>query len=888
MVKQKKSVFLVLLSVITLVLFAFGIYTVLPKPSTVVAAGESIIVTDDFKAEAINALDAYEVSRFVGGKMGDTDNTLGIVPGSSWAAYTDAGDAYITYKITPDIGYSLFNVQFSSTFKIGHQNGRYWYQTSPATGKTPWSANKLGVNAYVYTSTDNKNWSLVYDFNAANGGTETSPYIKDYGFNEFSPSIDLSSSVKNGRDLYVKFFVEHIDSSESPVDNEKTQGIALGNLGLQLYSINITADQSARVYDKVISDDFTETGTVIEKSNVYDYSHVTNHDAYGNINYTQALVPATVLQANLDADDGYIVYKMTADYGKTIDSLIINFEADYGHQGGLYWWQNSRGWSANQLGANLYVDYSYDGVNYTRVYDLNADNGNIITTEGFTTLTPKVDLTDYAEGKTLIYVRLFMEHFTVEELNYSAYTTGIMYNRLGITLSNVTLSVDFAETENPAYSFEEDFTVIGLKEDDGKTCAIETNNVASDRYGQVTYGFVPASSWGATVTAGNAYMIYKLPINGNGTFVNVSSLYFKVKYYLANRNNADLTVTASFDNSDYSVYSYSVKENKVSYSSAIQTLDLDLTDLLSNSAAVNSENLYVKISMLHDSGSFALNELGVYLHGVSVYAEQNFTMMVGASARIKTDSNGLRFTSLIKKSVYDNLVETYGSDNVSVSVLIAPYDYIATHGAFTTENLFGGSVYNVVMPGGASVDGLVNVAAVTSAITTVGAPQGYYAFSGSITDIKDANIDREFVALGIVTCVGESTVNIISDYANGNVKDTARSAAYVGQKAVEDESVSPEDKAVLKAEYLDKANGNATTYTVIHTLFAKSGNVVDISIVNTDSTVGAEVTVTPSTGFSGYTYAATVVNNGITYTSVTEGTVYANGRTVFYVYYLQD
>ncbi len=874
MVKQKR-VFLILLSALMILCLACGVWALLPK--TAVAAGESISITDDFTTEEMSSLDAVEKYHLVG--AGNT--TYGAVPGSTWGEYTDGGDAYLVYKVSPDFGYTLSNVKFTPVFKIGHESGRYWHQANFGV------PNFLGVNILIYTSTDNATWSLVYDFNTANGGTETQPYIANFQEQQFNPELDFSSSVVEGKDLYIKYFIEHIDSSESVVESERTTGIALDDLGSKIFSITITADQVERTFANVISKNFAQPGS-ISSFGIYDYDHIAKDTSTGNSDYP--IIPAAGWGASVDAGTGWFVYKIALKQNQVFNGLAFSLDASVAHR--------SIADAINVDRSNVRVYASTTNTNYVKVFDFCEAKGNANCGEAHweSRTTSKIDLSSFGSDSNVVYVKVELVQMPLSTYypDLSTVPSAIgstdgktNLDRLNALVYGVEIEYDTITLDNPNYFIEETFSLMGLQQSDGKTSAIETSNVVSDNYGHTAFGFIPAAGWGATVNAGTGYMVYAVPLKGNGTFVNLSSLRLSIEYYLANANNADLVVSAGFDGSDYSVYSFSVVDSIVNpYNSTHQMLDLDLTSILSKEGALTAENIYIKITMVHDTASVGLDQLGVRLHGVSIYAEQVFVMNEGASIRIKENSNGLRFTSFISKNVYDNLVDTYGAENVSVSMMIAPYDYIETHGAFTVENLFGGSVYNVVMPGGENVENLVNVGAVSSVVTTAGAPDGFYAFSGSITDIKYDNIDREFVGVGIITYNnGEKDVNIVADYANSDAKKVARSAAYIGQMAVVDDSVIGDHKTILQEQYVDKAFGRETTYTVIHTLFNTSSNITDISIVEETSTIGAEVTVTPSTGFDGYGYVESVEINGVTYTSNITGTVLANGRTVFYIYY---
>lgn len=212
-----------------------------------------------------------------------------------------------------------------------------------------------------------------------------------------------------------------------------------------------------------ISDNFGAGGVKVEDSHVYEYNNVSNHDVNGTINYSEALQPqSTPMQNLVQPGDGYIVYKLSAEEGTTLSKITLDFKALYAHMGGAYWYNAERMSSGqNELGANLYVEISDDNVNYTKIYDLNDENGKWIeqhnphdgggeTPESTAacTLNPKLDLSAYIQNKTEVYVRLYMMHFTTEKTNLiSDWGNGIPYNFVGIRLYSVSIKGSCAAAE---------------------------------------------------------------------------------------------------------------------------------------------------------------------------------------------------------------------------------------------------------------------------------------------------------------------------------------------------------------------------------------------------------------------------------------------------------
>jgi hypothetical protein len=188
-----------------------------------------------------------------------------------------------------------------------------------------------------------------------------------------------------------------------------------------------------------MSDDFTKT--LLEDSNVFESNHVVNHDANNLINYGSCLQPVELFTNNVSPDDGYIVYKLDAGEGKTWTNLSLDIKAMLSHGGGAYWYNSNLQGGSDVLGANIYIDISDTNSNYQRICDLNEANGNWITKHNHNesregaTFNSTVDLTSYALDKQVIYVRIYIMHFTAQEINIPAWgtdTIGFIYLGAGV------------------------------------------------------------------------------------------------------------------------------------------------------------------------------------------------------------------------------------------------------------------------------------------------------------------------------------------------------------------------------------------------------------------------------------------------------------------------
>lgn len=136
-----------------------------------------------------------------------------------------------------------------------------------------------------------------------------------------------------------------------------------------------------------------------------------------------------------------------------------------------------------------------------------------------------------------------------------------------------------------------------------------------------------------------------------------------------------------------------------------------------------------------------------------------------ASTRISTTNSGLRFkTKILKTDLYD-LMAKFGAENVSVGTLIAPADKLGeqklTH-AFGTVNVDYIDVKADVNTPFAEID-------------------GYLVYAGSISNIKQKNLDREFTAVGYISYVKNGETVYIYSETGG-----CRSVDYVATAALND------------------------------------------------------------------------------------------------------
>ena len=230
--------------------------------------------------------------------------------------------------------------------------------------------------------------------------------------------------------------------------------------------------------------------------------------------------------------------------------------------------------------------------------------------------------------------------------------------------------------------------------------------------------------------------------------------------------------------------------------------------------------------------------LGVFL-GVgnikveSAYADANsyvasFVMQYGASVRVKDSSgedNGIRFTAEMVEDYYNG---TRQLKDVSYGVFIMPATYRTVYGELNEENLL--SVYDWIALDGELEYGDVGRQRIANVeyeeLQKDKDSDEVYYLRGSLVNVKETNLDREFVGRAYVKYkVGESYTYDLADWSNNNPSENTRSITFVAQSALEDEdsTLSSSGEEFLKTKYLDKASALFTEISTVDEFLAIEG-----------------------------------------------------------------
>ena len=276
----------------------------------------------------------------------------------------------------------------------------------------------------------------------------------------------------------------------------------------------------------------------------------------------------------------------------------------------------------------------------------------------------------------------------------------------------------------------------------------------------------------------------------------------------------------------------------------------------------------------------------------------SLTMKEGAAVRLKdlenpeNSRNGLRFTALFNRRVYEKLEELDAAyDNVSVNygMLIVPYDYIQSKGELTVANIFGeNAIYYIdgvtpAVAGRTKIGGWNHLDLPEEDDDT--RTKEIYC---SIINISKSQLTREWVGVSYIQYTEDG---VSQYYMTEALYENARSMVYVAQKALRDTKItlSDDQKTWLTnnyTEYEKTENGVTVSipdkkyrYTVNHILVDPLGNETikettefDAKLINTEVSAADQQKT-----YEGYTLD--------TSRTVSSDIIYANHRTALNYYY---
>ena len=267
------------------------------------------------------------------------------------------------------------------------------------------------------------------------------------------------------------------------------------------------------------------------------------------------------------------------------------------------------------------------------------------------------------------------------------------------------------------------------------------------------------------------------------------------------------------------------------------------------------------------------------------------SMWKGASVRIPDATytlGGLRYTMEMSISDYETLMANVGEGktytSVEFGVFVAPkyYDDAKTianvdnltnaYGWLTEEEKNAGTLYKDSVAGKAGLVQIINTQSTRLTDATNNEEEEVKAFYGSVVNMHEENMLEEYIGVGYIRYTDENDTYYKFATANNNV----RSMTYVAQLAIADKK---DTTGTLNTTYVTPFLATETEYTVDYYFRDESGDYVkDETIKQSESlpsTVGATVDL-EQTVIDGYKGVEAKTQGG---------TVYANGKSTFALYY---
>ena len=326
------------------------------------------------------------------------------------------------------------------------------------------------------------------------------------------------------------------------------------------------------------------------------------------------------------------------------------------------------------------------------------------------------------------------------------------YEQVEITVPKLTLADGSILTD---YTYTTYRPCLGGAVADGATVYYRPNNTESFfAYGTMQNIYIPADyavsfTYGATVMASKAngaitssleVTAYDYNMGGRG--------YASALPYLISSANAFVTTEVIGGASDSATLGVIAKEQGLTVA-MVSDVYFDVTYLDENGdfhsqIVFNGEgcrDVYVVLddtyeTWLVNNEFYNAGEI-VVISADTVIAPGTAALAAGAaSLRLLSSEagSGLRFTTGVSKELYDNLVATYGAENVSLKTAIAPTAYVNEAGAATVEALD-------------ALDHSTNYLLV-EATEFIDESYNAYYFAGSVSNVKDA--DRDFTGIGFI------------------------------------------------------------------------------------------------------------------------------------------
>ena len=267
------------------------------------------------------------------------------------------------------------------------------------------------------------------------------------------------------------------------------------------------------------------------------------------------------------------------------------------------------------------------------------------------------------------------------------------------------------------------------------------------------------------------------------------------------------------------------------------------------------------------------------LNNAKAWLAQSFTMEKGASARIGTDGDGLRFSA--DWSISETAETALKEAGAKYGMIIAPLDSIPENGTIDANSVFGAnSPYYFAREEAVAGKTLIyNIEATTSNIDADEALE----MTGAIINLKTQNFVREYVGrayVAIPTATEGEYEYYFANYYGNDVENNTRSMYYVAQGLIEQNDAN---KATLQTTYIDGYASIATQYAFAYKVNHHYNDSVTTETLwgTLNETVNVADVLEENASF-GYDVAEQTAKN-----AKTSGRIYAGGRVALDVYYSQ-
>lgn len=317
--------------VFSLLLAASFCFAIKPATASAETAGQDVVIAENYKSvDDLTAPEAtldgskiYQKSNVIQGPV----STFGIVTGDSWGAYVSGGNGYVVYKISADEGYVFGDTTMTFSGFHGHQNLTECYGASNS-------------DIRVSVSEDGQNYTMVYSIAMMiDGDWVTSKEYSDV-------PVNVNYLIKGLDKVFIKIDLIQREASDLPSTILQDDKVALGQLAVRLYDVNIVASQK-----KIISG--TSYVTVNYGTKNAKTVSVLNGEKFGGLDY----IPAGFTKAN---DKLYLDKDCTIEYSanKVVNGdLVLYVKGDYEHYSVNYQLDGGKNPSSNSS-----VYYTQEGL----------------------------------------------------------------------------------------------------------------------------------------------------------------------------------------------------------------------------------------------------------------------------------------------------------------------------------------------------------------------------------------------------------------------------------------------------------------------------------------------------------------------------------------------